>query len=309
MSNRKVFHIYKGDHNKSSRIISQCSLIKSEMLSSTTTKKLNLKNLRKILNKNDVYIFHCQSSLIYLFFSLFFLNTCQVRYDIHDYNEYNFSKGFYFNFRVLVLSFFEYCLIPFLRICNVSNGNKFLYNNKGYVFKNVPLSNEFLNTHEKTKSFVFFGTTERCPFSLFPKFSSINSDNPSELSIYGMFDDRILKYAKDNNISYFGEYSPLDMSFLSSYKFSLIYHPSTKLKNMRNSLPNKFFQSIQYNLNICVSENFAEIINFCKVNNIPCHIIDEDTDFASLKYVPYEFDFESFQRENNLEYLKFVENQ
>lgn len=306
---KNIYHIYKGDHNKSSRIITQCALVQSDILSTSTVRKLNLVNLKKILNKNDIYIFHCQSSLVYLLFALFFISIHQIRYDIHDYNEYNFSKSLYYNFRIFLLSSVEYCIVPFLTICNVSNGNKLLYRNRGYVFKNAPLYNDSFVELDKTKHFVFFGTTERCPVSLFPKFSSINPSMVSQLSLFGIFDEQILKYAYDINISYFGEYSPLDMNFLSPYKFSIIYHPTTELKNMRNSLPNKFFQSIQYQLNICLSSNFVEMINFCDENNIPYYVVDENTDFDSLEYIPYKFDFELFQKKNCQEYFEFVEAQ
>ena len=148
----------------------------------------------------------------------------------------------------------------------------------------------------------FFGTEERCPKDLFP----LAKKKAIDLSIFGMFSDHFKKIMHENNINFMGRYKPENLDFLESYKFSLIYRPHAGQKNMQNSLPNKFFQSILYSLNICLSENFTEMISFCQKYGVKFNIIRRQEDLLNLTYYKYNIDLNKILEENNSRYKQFI---
>lgn len=300
----RVLHIYKADHNFSSRILNQISLDRGDILSTTTNPRISFKSLYIKRCAYDIFVFHCQSSIFYMLFLLFFISPKAIRYDIHDLNEFNFHKGLKFNLRFFAIYILEKFVIKTIKICNVSDGNKREYGSKGYVFYNLPLIKKIDKKTQKNlkEDFIFFGTEERCPKNFF----NLAKKGDISLSIYGIFSDKFKEEILKNNIDYKGAYNPNNLDFLKDYKFSLIYFPNSTQRNMKNSLPNKFFQSILYSLNICISDNFTEMISFCEKYGVVYKIINSNKDLLNLSYVEYKVDFEKLAEDNNKQYFKFI---
>ena len=300
----KVLHIFKADHNYSSRIFNQINIDEGDVISTTSFPKLTFRNLYYQIPQYDIFVFHCQSSIIFMLFVLFFKDASKVRYDIHDLNEFNLKKGIKFNLKFFLFYFLERIIIRKIKICNVSEGNKKEYLNRGYVFFNLPKIDPLVTKiiYQPSKDFVFFGTEERCPKDLFP----LAKKKAIDLSIFGMFSDNFKKIMHENNISFMGRYKPQNLDFLENYKYSIIYSPQAGQKNMQNSLPNKFFQSILYSLNICLSENFTEMISFCEKHGVKFNIIRRQEDLLNLTYYKYNIDLNKIFEENNLRYRKFI---
>ena len=300
----KVLHIYKADHNFSSRIFNQTNIDDGDVISATSDPKLSFRNLYYQIPKYDIFVFHCQSSILFMLFLLFFIDSNKVRYDIHDLNESNLKKGLKFNLKFLLFFIVERAIIRKINICNVSEGNKKEYLNKGHVFFNLPKVKliETKKTHLPCKDFIFFGTEERCPKDLF----SLAKKKVIDLSIFGIYSDHFKKTILENNINFMGRYNPENLSFLENYKFSLIYSPHTRQKNMQHSLPNKFFQSILYSLNICLSENFTEMISFCEEHGVNFNIIRRQEDLLNLTYSKYTIDLKKIFKKNNSQYMEFL---
>lgn len=300
----RVLHLYKADHNFSSRILNQISIDKGDILSTSTYPKLSFKNLYDNRSKYDIFVFHCQSSIFFMIFLLFFKSPKDIRYDIHDFNEPDFHKGLRFNLRFLIFYILEIFVLRIITICNVSKGNKEEYGNRGHVFLNLPLVEKIDKKIPKNlkKDFIFFGTEERCPKTFF----NLAKKGDINLSIYGIFSDEFKNEILKSNINYKGKYSPNNLDFLEEYKFSLIYFPNSFKKNMKNSLPNKFFQSVLYSLNICISENFTEMINFCDNYGVAYKIIKKNEDLLNLSFIEYSVDFENIIEQNNNNYLGFI---
>ena len=127
-----IYHIYKTDCNKSSRVLMQSrwdSAFSFIHLSSNAYTephlKLEWKNLFSVafrMGEKDCMVFHAQSSLPYLLLAflvknIFFLKGRYV-YDIHDYHELSpktkiLSREF---FRYIVFFVFEYIIFKFKKI-------------------------------------------------------------------------------------------------------------------------------------------------------------------------------------------------
>ena len=129
----KVLHIFKADHNYSSRIFTQTNIDGGDVISTTSTPKLSFRNLYYRISEYDIFVFHCQSSILFMLFVLLFKDASKVRYDIHDLNEFNLKKGLKFNLKFFLFYTLERFIIRKINICNVSEGNKKEYLNKGYV--------------------------------------------------------------------------------------------------------------------------------------------------------------------------------
>lgn len=300
----RVLHLYKADHNFSSRILNQISIDKGDILSTSTNPRLSLKNLYQKKSMYDVFVFHCQSSIFFMMFLLFFKSPKNIRYDIHDFNEHDFQRGFKFNLRFLIIYILEIFVTRIIKICNVSEGNKGEYSYRGHVFLNLPFVKKIDKKIPESlkKDFIFFGTEERCPKVFF----NLAEKGDINLSIHGIFSDECKDEIIKSNIAYKGKYNPNNLDFLEEYKFSIIYFPDTNKKNMKNSLPNKFFQSVLYSLNICISGNFTEMINFCEKYEIAYNIIKTNEDLLNLTFIDYSVDFEKIIEQNNNQYLEFI---
>jgi len=241
--------------------------------------RLSFKNLFMIcrnLNKNDVIVFHAQSSLPYLIFASIAKKMLNFGgryvYDIHDLHEYTktISKDGRAIFRHIVLLVFEAIVFKIKNIkkITVSDGLSTIMR-KRYsceiidVVYNVSVSE--LNAKidfslKKKNNIVFFGTKERLPIKALKKLSSQNI----VVDIYGrgiddLWIEEVAGVPKEY-VNVHGEYNPNDLRFLTNYKASIIFSPDDLSINFRHSLPNKLFQSLNAGHTVLVSENFFEMI-------------------------------------------------
>ena len=145
-----VFHIFKSDCMKSSRITLQTSWeqktcwihipeilpSKTENLKRCQQRALSFNELFKVIlfsDTEDRLVFHCQSSLIYLIFAKiiakFIRKKSKFIYDIHDLNEWPVAQNFYDVFRYIflrtaIINILEFIVLRYLnvKVMTVSDG-------------------------------------------------------------------------------------------------------------------------------------------------------------------------------------------
>lgn len=277
MAVKKIIHFYRADANKSSRIFSQLQLDDGEVLDEL--RLLDFKVFFRFLRskKNDVFIFHQQSSLVNLFLCVFlnlFFNKIKLIYDMHDLLEYDGASSLKSKISFYIFSILEKVVfISAVKVITVSDGLSRIcylkYKKRPTVFYNIPAFDFHIDngcirkSKNKDRNFVYFGliNEKRLPVSLleYLKKKGVTVD------VYGIFDTNLTykrifsRYEKDKVLNYKGEYSPETIiELVSTYKYSLVYFPSTNV-NIRFCLPNKLFQSLAAGTKCIVSNNLAEV--------------------------------------------------
>lgn len=297
-----VIHIYKANCFEASRVLLQFSwlncqtffLHRSDQLGqvdvdderSVTSALLSLREIWRMAYGHKVekicWIFHAQSSLIYLYFLvmlrlIFRARNFEVVYDVHDLNEWPEEKNFRSSLRYLVLYFLEFFASRFrIAITTVSKGLARIYfkrfRRSPSVIYNVTFEVNRENIYELNEKFnndrrdiVYFGLVEpeRLPVSLVQDF--LNNDKTSNFDIYGRapkgvainYIEHLLKFVANDRMRFLGPYKPSAMGFLKKYRFSWMCFESDRL-NIRYCMPNKLFQSLSAGLCCVVSDSLIE---------------------------------------------------
>lgn len=277
-----IYHVYKTDCLKASRVVMQSNWVGSNVYVHKSNsyrkidKELNFKNIFKVvlnLRKNDVMLFHAQSSLIYHAFALFvarlLFKNINTIYDIHDLNECSTRSSVYLKARFLLMHVLEVIIIKYnkVQVITVSEGLARIIQERFSVEQPIVIYNCSFNTTAEVNPIssrlnrpLFFGTAERFPFQILPKLHAENI----ELDFYGrgitddLFKEKECEDYK-SRVRDFGEYTPDNLDFINSYMVSLNYSPNYLSLNFKYSLPNKLFQAIYSGCTVLVSENFHEM--------------------------------------------------
>lgn len=286
-SKKMIYHFYKADCYRASRVLmqknwdGQCKFIHTSARNENPEDcRLSLASVAKEIKNStsrDVMIFHAQSGLPYLLFaklvSVLYKKKPLFIYDIHDLHEKNETspQSIRSNLRYAVLGLLEFLVfrLPSIRKITVSNGlaqimaSKYLCD-PPVVVRNIsiqPKDQIWPIAERLSDAVVFFGKVDRFPWEALRELQRENI----KLHIYGsgMTEEsveKIFKTQKLQGVSFLGEYDPLDLSFLNKYRVLLLIAPSDLSLNFRHSLPNKLFQAIANGLTVVVSENFREMI-------------------------------------------------
>ena len=246
----------------------------------------NLFKKIKSSNKEDVFIFHAQSSLPYLISGWIAKKLLAKKsnfvYDIHDLHEWNnndsmFSKN---AVRFYVLDALERIAfkITAIKKITVSQGlsttmaTKYA-NQPPIIVRNISVTENINPPRIENRidsAVIFFGTRERVPLSII---SGLKKSD-IELHLYGkdITKDWLKNYVSESdlsNVKIFGEYNPNDLAFLENYKVMILFAPENKTLNFRYSLPNKLFQALERGVVVIFSDNFEEISNlFSKSSSV-----------------------------------------
>ena len=277
--NMHVVHIYKGDYKKSSRLVFQDSLFGSEFVN---LKKIGLQSfvLMMLRGENKTFIFHQQYTLHYLVFAYLLSRISPKKkhrfvYDMHDVYFVREQSGLFKKIKAMLYNILEKVVSRFSdATITVSCGLADEYKKRtgidaGLVYNcyNFPFPNELVRRREvevdSSIRAVYFGqiSNERLPLSLVKKLKSIGV----YLDLYGyvspgisqdVAEELLISYA-ESGARYRGVYDPQDMSFLIGYGFSIMHFESSKF-NIRYCMPNKLFQSLEYDLPCLVSRNMLE---------------------------------------------------
>ncbi len=307
-----IYHVYKTDCYKASRVMMQSNwtvnntFIHRSLSYKGLSVRLGFFNIFKVaigLSKEDVLVFHAQSSLPYLLFCkfvciLFFKNSSLV-YDMHDLHELGNERSIYSRVRYFILLWLEYIVfkIDSIKKITVSNGlsevvsvkyraekPRVVYNCSFEIVDNIkPVS-------ERGNNVLFFGTQERFPLGLL----DVLQDNNMKLDFYGRgvsyeWLRKINKNYDERLVNIYGEYSPDSLSFVSDYKVALNFFPKNDSLNFKYSLPNKLFQAIAMGATVVVSENFNEMIElfsdvqYAVVSATEENFVDVVTDIVNNK--------------------------
>ncbi|MDZ4190366.1 MAG: hypothetical protein U1D25_19955 [Hydrogenophaga sp.] len=226
--------------------------------------------------KEAYFIFHGQSSLPYLFLAWVFIrglnmSAIKLTYDVHDLHEKPKKEDG--NVRSLIRFYIFYYIEKYIFSRNrikkitVSVGlanemQKIYGSSKPTIVYNVSGMMRPSNTCVKlNNSLLYFGTAGRFPFLLLDAIQASGID----LHVYGrgmnsewMISEGYAKYV--DNVTFFGAYSPDDLSFIHRYKCLVIYAPNDISLNFKYSMPNKLFQALGSGLSVVVSSNFSEMI-------------------------------------------------
>ena len=278
-----IYHFYKADCYRASRVLMQSRwdgdsvfIHKSQNDNYKHNKKFSLVSVLNVMQKSsrdDVIVFHAQSSLPYLLVSYVFKKITgrkiSLIYDIHDLHEWESSYRIIARsgLRFFILGFLEKIVfsIEEIRKITVSNGLAILMANKykkslPVVVRNTSGEVEEVEYLDREKNAVlFFGIKERAPIGLLGKLNSAGV----EVHLYGrgMTGDWLKGIFGNNHkgVKVFGEYDPKKMGFLNNYKVLILYPNDNKL-NYKYSMPNKLFQAIDHGLCVVVSDYFEEIL-------------------------------------------------
>lgn len=273
-----IYHIAKFNCFKSSRLQMQSAwdfefiYIHISDKNNKLSKKLSFKGLKGVIKEssnNDVFVFHAQSSLVYLIIGFIFLGLTKdkIVYDIHDLNI--ISKKFnYLTLRGTVFFILEFLVLKLFKIksCTVSSGIAHILKKRYYlseisVVRNV--SSEFFmhnsNSNKPLKKGVYFGAFDR----LNQEFFTTLERNDLKIHLYGRFntsnESTLINYALSAGLAdYKGEYDPRDLSFLKEYDY-LYYNISPLDLNYVYAGPNKFFQALSYGLVLLTPGGYKEM--------------------------------------------------
>ena len=233
-----------------------------------------------ISRRFDVIVFHMQSALPYLLFSLVIKKFNRINisyvYDMHDLHEKDRSS-IRSLFRYYILAGMEkLCIASNVQVLTVSKGLAAVcmvrYHKRAKVVRNIKLGSTTQERSSKAadrpcdlRRLIYFGLLdpERLPITTIKSLS----DGGFSLAVFGSFRegrDRNLEYegefensVKNGLMEYFGKYSPSDMSFLSGRALSVMPFESADL-NIRYCLPNKLFQSLWQRVPCLVSRGMIE---------------------------------------------------
>lgn len=295
----KVIHVYKTDCLQASRVLLQTKWLVGETIFLHRTsnegrldldggvvdsRKLSVGSLLRLAinlrGQGAKWVFHAQSSLVYLYLLKIFLCVDRrfadlVVYDMHDLNEkpgvrpsLRSARSWV---RYLVLAAAEWGVAKMKSVCaiTVSNGlaRAFASRTGGrlpVVVRSAPLpslgTDDLAARSRFERALLFFGTPQRVPFELVQGLASAGY----ELHLYGRgIDEELVEKNLPENlrgaVKLFGPYRPTSLDFIGQYRFVVLYKPGIVSDNFRYSLPNKFFQGLAYGTGFVVSENFEEI--------------------------------------------------
>ena len=278
-----IYHVYKTDCYKASRVIMQSEWVKENYYihrsslyddSSVKLSFFNIINIILSVKSKDAVVFHAQSSLPYLLLSIIinyilFKNSVFI-YDIHDLHEYDKKSSLYSKFRYFFLFCIELIVFKMVKVqkITVSNGLSATLASKYNCIAplvvyncSINISDEINNMDQRVDNFLFFGTAGRFPTILLECFykNKLRLDFYGRGIDYGWLNKIDSNYDKDV-VSIYGEYHPSNLKFIDNYKVALNFSPYNTSLNFKYSLPNKLFQVIAAGTTLVVSENFFEMI-------------------------------------------------
>lgn len=294
-----TYHIAKFDCFKSSRLEMQSKWEEESIYVHLSEKErkssiqLTISVLRSVIKQSkdsDTFVFHAQSSLIYLILGKIFfgLNISRTVYDIHDLNVTPKAWG-YLKFRAWFMALQECLVLRFFKIksMTVSTGlamviSRIYHVPRPKIVRNISanVSNKF-RKHQSNR-LVYFGTLDRLPKHFFTHLEQ----EELTVDVYGRFNYSInnsyLKEAMDNGVVNFkGEYNPKELEFLLDYDF-LYYNILPYDTNYRFAGPNKFFQSLSYGLKVLIPSGYSELKFLLSQLNGSFNIIEESVSKAML---------------------------
>ena len=302
MKKNTTIHVAKFDCYKSSRIMMQSGWEENSIFLhlgvSEQSVKLNFKNLLKVLdssNSGDRFIFHAQSSLVYLLFSYALTfnrrETIKILYDIHDLNVIPVGWG-YVSLRAYVMQLLEWVTLRVLKIksMTVSAGIARLMSMKynceiPILVRNIStdiVRNQDMEKKSEGGKLIYFGTLDRVSEYFFLALAK----QKLRIDLFGRFnymDPPIFfeKYTCTETAKFNGTYNPKNLDFLLEYDF-LYYNIPPPDANYRLAAPNKFFQALAHGLSILVPRGYNEL-RFI-FGDIPgaIAVIDESSDIRGV---------------------------
>lgn len=274
----QTYHVAKFDCFKSSRINMQSKWDEKSVFIHLSTSDqensfgLSIRQIMKLVKAShprDKFVFHAQSSLIYLIICKMFgaFSRERVIYDIHDLNVIRAGLD-YMKLRGIALHFLEFMTLKVMRIpsITVSSGlaiiiAKRFKSKRPLVVRNISaeMFEGSMKKEEGQSEMVYFGTFDRLPNKFFEELER----EGLRLDIYGRFNNgnpsQIMQSALEKGIiKYCGEYNPKDMGFLKNYAY-LYYNIDPYDLNYRFAGPNKFFQALVYGLVILIPRGYSEL--------------------------------------------------
>jgi hypothetical protein len=271
-----TYHVAKFDCLKSSRLAMQSNWdIEAIYIHKSNNKfdnsyHLSISVLSKAIKSSkpsDKFIFHAQSSLIYLIFCCLFLQLemSKVVYDIHDLNTFPKRIG-YSLFRSWIMCIQELIVLRLFKVksITVSLGLALIISRtyrvkRPSVIRNISVDNLKWEKKPRCNRLIYFGTFER----LSDQFFNFLEQEQLEADVYGRYnihnENTLVKSALKKGIIHFkGEYDPKNLDFLHKYDF-LYYNIEPTDINYRFAGPNKIFQALGYGLSILIPRGYSEL--------------------------------------------------
>lgn len=272
-----TYHVAKFDCFKSSRVTMQAKWdVETKYIHRSSRKAsfafpLEWKTLKfsiKDSSPEDRFIFHAQSSIIYLIVAKLFLGLKfgQCIFDIHDLNVIP-RRWDYLKLRAIVLTFLEWFVLRILKTksTTVSKGISIIIAKKyaverPLIVRNISAEVVIKDKNRPQQKLVYFGTLNRLPVSFF---TDLEKDSLT-IDVFGRFNNDEENKALSNAIAkgyvnFKGAYDPKDLSFLYNYEF-LYYNIIPYDTNYRFAGPNKFFQALCHGLKILIPPGYSELL-------------------------------------------------
>jgi hypothetical protein len=228
-----------------------------------------LLRISRASSDKDKFIFHAQSSLVYLVTLklLGVLSRDQIIYDIHDLNVIQ-EKLNYMRLRGISMHILEFVTLKIMRISSITVSSglaiiiaKRFKSKRPLVVRNISaeMREGSMKKEVDQNKMVYFGTFDRLPNKFFVELER----EGLQLDIYGRFNNgkasQTMQDALEQGvIKYCGEYNPGDMGFLRNYAY-LYYNIDPYDVNYRFAGPNKFFQALVYGLVILTPQGYSEL--------------------------------------------------
>lgn len=280
-----VVHVCKFPATKASRLKMQLEWLDARVMDNSGdvgTLRLGYGEIFRLLSRRqcDLLVFHMQSALPYLFFSVLVAMVigagCRVVYDIHDLNELPRQGGRYLRLRYAAFVMLECLVFKISRVglITVSKGLSRIYfrryGRSPAVVYNIPKPGGPLAVAEshRRSGVVYFGLIDkiRIPLGVLKEIC----ESGTILNVYGIIretDPAYLMAFKDlvsrGLVQFKGPYSPSNLHFLDDYACSLLLFEEGEL-NIRYCLPNKLFQSLSAGVPCVCSPGLFEVGNVFK---------------------------------------------
>lgn len=283
IKNQKTLHVLKADFSGSSRVKMEVNwdhgdVMHNGCLVHDRERRFSMRYLlwSGIRRRYGVYVFHHQSSLVYLCIMLVFrligLVGGRFVYDVHDLLLRPDSSGFYLRIRYLILEFMEKLVsLSNIKFITVSRGICDIISKKYGVPVELVYNVSYIDLVDKGEShnfkdaIVYFGQVnqKRLPLSFVD--DAISSG--FTLDIHGVFRGaekgyliEIERRVKSGYVRYMGGYKPDDLSFLNEYRVLVMPFHVDNL-NLKFCMPNKLFQALSSRVLCLVSDELLEMMN------------------------------------------------
>ena len=280
MQRNDCIHIYRGDSETSSRIKLQLAWRPGTVIDHAQH-SLFLALMNAFSSRPSAIVFHGQSTLPYLLFSVFIRllsrGSFKVVYDMHDLNERPLTPSFRSMLRYRVFYGCEY-IVSRLRVnvITVSKGlariffkrfrrsARVVYNVSFEVDGDKDLSGMLSVANVRT-GVVYFGLLEPGRISIEQAREVLMKTGEPVFDIYGrvpkgdnaVYSAQLNQLSATTGLRIIGPYDPTAMGFLGRYRYSWLCFDSDRL-NIRYCMPNKLFQSLSAGLCCVISDRLVE---------------------------------------------------